>query len=506
LTSCHRSLAVALVVSLAACGGGRAAPNVAPGVPGATVARLGHDITSLIAAPELERSTWGVLVRSLARSETLYALHPHTLLLPASNIKIATLAAAAERLGWDHTYETRVVVAGTMDAGALDGDLVVVGSGDPSIDNWDGFADRLFQDWAEQLKARGVRVVNGRIVGDDNAFDDDALGAGWAWDDLSASFAAGVSALQFNQNTVRLTILPGPAVGDPAIVQAPPVSGLVVASVITTSTADRDPAVIIRRWPGSSRLELLGSIPIGGAPIYRNASVDNPTLYFVNTFRAALIANGIEVRGSAVDIDAIADAPPRDAAAPMLVHRSPPLSTLATTMMKLSQNLYAETMLKTPGRSAGAVDAGAAEEAATFPAGRLDTVSRFEQWGIAPGELQLADGSGLSRYNLATPAALVAILTYVSGRQDLRDQFVETLPVAGRDGTLAHRMAGTAAEGNARAKTGALSNARALSGYVRTAEGEPLVFSIIANNFGTTVEPIERTADAIVIRLAEFRR
>jgi D-alanyl-D-alanine carboxypeptidase/D-alanyl-D-alanine-endopeptidase (penicillin-binding protein 4) len=506
LTSCPRSLVVALVLGLSACGGGRAAPAVAPDASArGAVAGLRRDLAGLIAAPELARSTWGVLVKSLARADTLYALQPHTLLLPASNMKIATLAAAAERLGWDYTYETLVVAAGTIHAGALEGDLVVVGSGDPSIDNWDGFADRLFEDWAVRLKAQGVRAVNGRVVGDDNAFDDEPLGAGWAWDDLSAGFAAGVSALQFNQNTVRLEILSGPAVGDRAVVRAPLGTGLVVSSEIMTSAADLDSAITLRRWPGSPLLELRGSIPIGSAPLFRNASVDNPTLYFVASLRQALIANGIEVSGAAVDIDEIADAPPRGTAAQMLVHRSPPLSTLAATMMKLSQNLYAETLLKTLGRAA-ATDAGAGRQAAAFPAGRLETASRLEQWGIAPGELQLADGSGLSRYNLATPAALVAILAFVDSREELRDPFVEALPVAGRDGTLAHRMRGTAAEGNARAKTGALSNVRALSGYVRTAEGEPLVFSIIANNFGTTAELIERTADAIVVRLAEFRR
>ena len=148
-------------------------------------------------------------MRSLDRQETLYAANPDILLMPASAMKIVTLATAASRLGWDYTYETRLLGIGAVDFGFLDGDLLVVGSGDPSIDDWDGAAARLFQGWADRLKAAGVRTIGGRIVGDDNQFEDEGLGPGWMWDDLGASFATGAGALQFNQNTARARIVPG---------------------------------------------------------------------------------------------------------------------------------------------------------------------------------------------------------------------------------------------------------------------------------------------------------
>src|SRR5204863_5899844 len=133
-----------------------------------------------------------IVVRSLAANETLYELNGRRLLVPASNMKIATLAAAAERLGWDFSFETRLVANGSIADGVLDGDLVVIGSGDPSIDDWDGAATKLFRDWAEQLKSAGIKTITGRLIGDDNAFDDDPFGSGWAWDDLGASFATGI--------------------------------------------------------------------------------------------------------------------------------------------------------------------------------------------------------------------------------------------------------------------------------------------------------------------------
>jgi D-alanyl-D-alanine carboxypeptidase/D-alanyl-D-alanine-endopeptidase (penicillin-binding protein 4) len=452
----------------------------------------------LIAAPALDHSSWGVVVRSLTNDVTLYALNARKLLMPASTMKIVTLAAAAERLRWDFSYETRLARVGTLGAGVLDGDLVVVGSGDPSIEDWDGAASRLFQSWGEQLKAAGVRAVTGRVIGDDNAFDDEPLGAGWAWDDLSASYATGVGALQFNENTAQVSVMPGSTVGDPATVAiAPSGTSLVVRNLLKTSAPDVPPSIGVRRLPGSTTLEVRGSVPAGSARAVRNISVDNPTLYFVAALRDALIADGIDIRGPAVDIDEVADPPSRNHGTLLLTHRSSPLSTLAQTMFKLSQNLYAETLLRSLGATAGV---------GTADAGRRAAVSIVREWGVEPDDLVVADGSGLSRYNLATPEAIVTILTHVDRDDRLRAPFEAALPVAGRDGTLAQRMRGTAAEGNARAKTGSFSNARALSGYVCTADNEPLVFSIIVNNFGTTPDVVEQTMDSIVVRLANFRR
>jgi D-alanyl-D-alanine carboxypeptidase/D-alanyl-D-alanine-endopeptidase (penicillin-binding protein 4) len=182
---------------------------------------------------------------------------------------------------------------------------------------------------------------------------------------------------------------------------------------------------------------------------------------------------------------------------PLVTHSSPPLSELATTMMKLSQNLYAETLLKTLGVSVGMPSA----------AGGIAAVrSVLDKWNVPATGYTQVDGSGLSRYNYTTAETLVAVLEHVDHDPRLRDPFRATLPIAGRPGTLDNRMKGTAAEGNARAKTGSLTNAHALSGYVSSADGEPLVFSIVANNFGVPSEVVDRTADAIVVRLANFRR
>jgi D-alanyl-D-alanine carboxypeptidase/D-alanyl-D-alanine-endopeptidase (penicillin-binding protein 4) len=452
----------------------------------------------VLANPVLDHASWGVVVRSLVSGDTLYQVNSRKLFVPASNMKIVTLAAAAERLGWDYSYETTLVSTGPREGDLLNGDLIVVGTGDPSIEAWDASALSPFRQWAEQLKASGLSGIGGRIIGDDNVFEDEGLGAGWAWDDLDRSFATSIGALQFNQSSIRLTLTPGRAAGDPVTVNLTPdgESGLELRSFLKTGApADATP-ITTRRLPGTAVLEIRGTLAAAGSAVVRLVSAPNPTMYFVNALGDALSTAGITSGGSPVDIDDLGF-PPMTRVQQLLGHRSPNLATLARTMMKDSQNLYAETLLKTIGMRNGV---------GTVAAGREAVVATLQNWGLSAGDVVVADGSGLSRYNLVTPQALVRILELMHQDARQRDLFAASLPIAGRDGTLAARMRGTRAEGNARAKTGSLSNARALSGYVQTADGEPLVFSLLANNFGVSADVIDRTMDAIVVRLADFAR
>ena len=461
--------------------------------PPRAVSQLQHDIDAILAPQALERGFWGVVVKPIDRDETWYSRDGGKLMLPASTLKAVTLAAAAEKLGWDYRYETRVFATGTTRGGVLHGDLVVVGSGDPNLDDWAGDATRLFGDWAAQLKASGINSIDGRIVGDDNAFDDETFGPGWTMDDVATGFAAGVSALQFNEGNVQLRLGPGDAVGDKAIATVyPAYSGLMVNNLIVTGQAGSAAAITRRRLPGSSRLELRGSLPFRGRPYTQNFSVDNPTLYFVAALRDALVADGISVRGEAVDIDDISPAPSHDGLAPLITYQSPPLSMLATTMMKLSQNQFAEALLKTIG-------GGTAK-------GGSDAVrAALQSWNIDPAGVVQVDGSGLSRYDYITPDTMVAVLKHVAGDERLRDIYQSTLPVAGRDGTLEARMKGTAAEGKALVKTGSMTGVRDVAGYVRTADGQLVAFAIFANNFDNASAAINAATDAIIVRLAAFR-
>lgn len=463
------------------------------------VAALQRRVDTLLADASVAAGTWGVNVRSLQTHETLVAVNATRLLTPASTMKLVTLAVAADQLGWDYTYETRVLANGQLEDGTLAGDLIIVGAGDPSLDDWDGAATALFRSWAARLRDLGITTITGRIIGDDDAFGDDGLGAGWAWDDLSYSYSATASALQFNQNSAQIRVTAGPAVGTPAIVTlTPPYADVSMQALVMTDAPGTPATLSIRPSARGSLIDVTGVVPLRAGTDARNVAVTNPTLYYARAVRDGLRRAGIDVQGDAVDIDDLPERPSIDRAVVVMTHRSPTLASLADTMMKFSQNLYAETLLRTVAAARAGV--GSAEE------GRTVAREVLGSWGIAPSELLIADGSGLSRYNLVTPQAYVSLLAHVYADERLRAPFIASLPVAARSGTLAQRLKGTAAAGTVQAKTGSFSNARAIVGFSRTADGEPVAFSIIANNYGVPPDAVDTVTDAILVALAEFRR
>jgi D-alanyl-D-alanine carboxypeptidase/D-alanyl-D-alanine-endopeptidase (penicillin-binding protein 4) len=254
--------------------------------------------------------------------------------------------------------------------------------------------------------------------------------------------------------------------------------------------------VSLSREPGDLVLRLTGTVPEGGPPTIVRAAIDNPTLYTARALKQALVARGIQVDGDAVDID---DVPGNVAPAqsPLVIHHSIPLREFALPLMKVSQNLYAETLL----RSLGAGDAPA-----TVAAARSVLSGVLRDWQVDPAGVVVADGSGLSRYNLVSADTLMAVLRRMYLDAQHREDWLRVFPVAGLDGTLEKRMKGTPAEGNARAKTGSLTRVRALSGYVRGSRGEQLAFVVIVNNAIGTAKSVEDAIDAIVVRLAQFER
>ena len=357
--------------------------------PARAVAQLRRDIDAILAAPAFDRGAVGIVVRSLATDETVYTLNAPRLMMPASTLKVVTLAAAAERLGWDHAYETRIVADGNVDGGTLDGNLVIVGSGDPSLDR------PVLDSWAAQIKMLGVTKVTGRVLADARAFSGEGLGFGWSWDDLAYYYAAPIAAVQFRENAVDITVRPGPAPGAPVIYELMPagITGLRIENRMSTGARTAAPEFVARRAANSATVVLEGVLPVGSPPLIRSLSVHDPVRYLAAAFTEALLAAGIAL-GGPPPLDASADAT-RDysGATPFVIHRSAPLRVLARRLMEVSQNQYAETLVKTIGAQAGAP---------TFEGGLKAIESVLASWGIAADGAILRDGSGLSRYDYVT--------------------------------------------------------------------------------------------------------
>lgn len=448
---------------------------------------LQADLTEIFADPIVSRALVGIHIESLESGEILFSSNATRHVVPASNMKIVTLAVAADVLGWDYVYETRLEATGDVRNGILDGDLVVTGSGDPSIGSADREASPVFSEWVVALRQAGITRVNGRLIGDDNVFDDEGRGAGWAWDYLTAGYAAPSGGLSYNENVAVVRAQPGTSVGDPGRVEITPAGhGLTVRTELTTGAPDSRTTVAVTH-PSPGTVHVSGSLPVGGDAVVRTTSVDNPTSYFVEGLHAVLAGHGITVSEGAFDIDDVDRSPSADRRL-IATHTSPPLSVLGGYLMKVSQNFYAESLLKTVGRVAGGE--GSAD------AGRRVVAETLAGWGVPDDSIVMYDGSGLSRYNYVTAEAIVFILKRLWHSDRHRGPFVATLPVGGQDGSLANRMGDPALAGRVLAKTGTIANMRALSGFLITASGERIVFSIIANHFTAP----SREVDALVER------
>jgi D-alanyl-D-alanine carboxypeptidase/D-alanyl-D-alanine-endopeptidase (penicillin-binding protein 4) len=465
------------------------------GTPSASQPSTLHaSLDALFVDPVLARALVGVRIEVLADpargipASVLYARDSQKLVMPASNMKLITLAVAADRLGWSFEYDTRLEAMGQIDHGTLDGDLVVMGGGDPSITGQDFGPAPLFAEWADALTQAGIQRVNGRIVGDDRLFDREGLAQGWSWDYLTASYAAPSGALSYNENAIVVRVVPGRAAGTAATIDAEPVGhGLTIRNEVTTGPAGSAAHIQLSRPPGGPVLTVSGSVPVGGPAVVRGAAVNDPTRFFVEGLRLALADHGIPVRDGDGSVDDLPTAA-ADGRRVIATRLSAPLSALAGYFLKVSQNFYADMLLKTIGRAAGG------------PGSVVEGVRAVREtiagWGVAPDEIVMNDGSGLSRYDYLTADAVVAVLRHVWQDARLRGPFVSALPVAGRDGTLDTRMRGTILDDRVEAKTGTLANVRSLSGYLETTTGKHVVFAILANNF---IAPAGQV-DAIVER------
>jgi D-alanyl-D-alanine carboxypeptidase/D-alanyl-D-alanine-endopeptidase (penicillin-binding protein 4) len=495
-----RPSAAALLLALAAActpAPPSASPAPAP-MPAAAAPTIAAALDSIFNDTAFASAHWGVLVRSLETGETLYARNPGRMFVPASNMKIVTAAGALEALGPDYRYHTRVAASGPVRDGVLHGDLVVIGGGDPTIsERFHGDVRTVFRAWADSLRAHGVRRITGAVVGNDDVFDDRALGRGWAWDDVEDSYSAEVGGLQLNEGFVTVRVAPAPGQRAAAVTTLPVSDEWVpVAGNVWMAAAGTAPQVTVGRADSLSGVQVSGTLP-PDTVIEAEVSVRNNTRFFASVLRQALLEAGIGVGGQSLDAD---DEPGRarpESSTVLFTHTSPPMREILAAFLKPSQNQLGEILLKTLGRELRGMGSAGAGIAA------IDSMA--VAWGLPRRLLSQADGSGLSRYNLVAPEFLVALLQRET-RSPHFEIFHAAMPVAGRDGTLANRMRGTPAEANVHAKTGTLSGVRSLSGYFTTAAGERMVFSMMVNHHTLSSRDADRVAEAALMRLIALDR
>jgi serine-type D-Ala-D-Ala carboxypeptidase/endopeptidase (penicillin-binding protein 4) len=460
-------------------------PSVRKKFPAAT-RKFRERADALLSPAPASKGEWGLLIVDAETGDTLYELSADKYFVPASNMKLFTTALALAKLGPDYRFHTTLETRGTISPeGILAGDLFLVGRGDPNLSNrkfpydlkeeFDGVPEKMLAELADALVAKGVKEISGDIVADDSYFPREPYPNGWEIDDMVWEYGAAVSAIVVDDNTVALTLTPGDSAGSP--VQALVVPGtpdFIIQNDVVTSAAETKSDLTLTREPNAKLVVIRGTMPARSAARKLVLALHDPAEHAATLLRELLSARGMKIAGStrAVHIPETVTANPRTVLAE---HISVPLSDSVKLVNKISQNLHTEMLLRAAARSSGLWHTP--DDLAKFPQ------DFYVAAGIAPGDVIQTDGSGLSRHDLVTPRAIVALLKYAQN-QPWFSPYYASLPVAGVDGTLETFMKNTPGAGHIHAKTGSVEHVRTRSGYADTPGGRRLIFSFMSNNQG----------------------
>jgi D-alanyl-D-alanine carboxypeptidase/D-alanyl-D-alanine-endopeptidase (penicillin-binding protein 4) len=450
-----------------------------------------------------------VLAVSVDRGDTLLSLNAQEMMVPASNMKLLTTAAAFHYLGSDFRYQTILLADGPVREGVLEGDLVLYATGDPTL------SDRFFpsetaamDSLADMVARSGIQEIAGDLVVDGSFFGGPDLHPDWDPEDLNDAFAAPISAASLNENVVRVRVEAGAWTGaQPTVHTFPPEAGIPIYNLARTVPARSRSRIWLLRDHPLDPIGIEGEIPLGGADVWRSLPVPDPLAFSGRQLRRALRIRGVRSRGQIVPVRRSSASPLSALALPLNgggapwprvigIHTSPPLLEILRVVNKESNNLFAETVGKTLGRTVAGD--GSFE-------GAQRAISEFlvREVGVSAHRFRVRDGSGLSNQNGASAAVFVELLAFMQ-ESPFWDDFWETLPEAGIRRELG-RMYRSAAAGNLRAKTGTMDGVSALSGMVRTRSGERILFSILSNDLSSEWRA-KRAEDRIGIRLASLSR
>lgn len=462
---------------------------------------LRADLETLATAPEWNGAHVGVAVVSLETGEMLYRKNEDKYFIPASLQKLFTTATALSTLGVDFRYTTSLYLDGELQTnGEFNGNIIVRGSGDPTISQAFGVDPTAVMDrWALILDSLGIRSIKGSIIGDDDVFDDVEYAAGWSWDDLVYSYAPQVSGLNIADNSVRVSVLSPYATSDVPQIRLLPENDYVrIVNGLRVVDSTGSTSITPQRDFRSNVIDLTGTVVAATQDTARvSVSVDNPTLYALNLLRTSIQHRGIRFRGAVLDVDDWTDTVAYLRCTKIATHTSAPMSEIVNVINRYSNNLGAEALLKTIGATVGGEG--------SFSRGIEEVKMRLQREGISSQDITIVDGSGLSRFDLCTPRQISTLLGAMF-RSPLAAAFRASLAEPGEPGTLQRRMRDTRAEHVVRAKTGTMNGVSTLAGYVTTRDGEPLAFAIMINNFLAPVSMAQNMQDMVCMRLASFSK
>lgn len=454
---------------------------------------LGSRVDAVIASGPAANAQWGIAVMDVATGDMIHSRQADRPFVPASGLKLVVAATATHVLGPSFRYTTTLFAGGPVSDGVLRGDLVIHGTGDPTISGrYTNSTTAIFAAFADSLKQRGIRRIDGGIVVDESEWDETYVHADWEPYDLLWWYAAPVAPLGFNNNSIDFRVEPG-RVGQPArITWVPETNFFAFSNNTMTVEAGQPKTLDFDRVAGTNTIVAEGDIPVDATPRTEYFAVGDAARFAGTVLREVLEAEGIEVGSDEVSV--VQSSPATEMV--LARHQSPPLDSIIKPILVRSQNWFAEQLLKTLGREKrdeGTWDAGLAVEREFL----------IEVVGLDASEFELRDGSGLSERNMITPAGLAKLMRYIE-RTPEQAIVRDAMPGPGdASPSLNDRL--TELRGRLRVKTGSVRDVATLTGVATTTDGRELAFAIMANDTGVPTSASTETIDEIVRVIAEMR-
>ncbi|MES2387948.1 MAG: D-alanyl-D-alanine carboxypeptidase/D-alanyl-D-alanine-endopeptidase [Bacteroidota bacterium] len=449
-----------------------------------SIAELQKRVEVLASSPNLIHGQLGYSLRNLSTGRQVIDVNAGKLLTPASTLKTITTGAALGLLGPEYKFSTYLEYDGKTDKdGTLNGNLYIRGTGDPSLCS-ERFPDRpdlkqLLDRWSKAVSDAGIKKINGAVIADADAFDENMAAPGWAWSDIGNYFGAPVSGLNVCDNFYKVIFKAGKAKEFAAVKTIDPeIPGLELNNYVKYSAPHSGDNAYIYGAPYSWHRIMSGTLPASPNGYSIKGAMPDPALFLARRLSDKLRTAGLEITADPIttrirrrDFGKVTDSLSRTV---IDAYQSPPLSDLVAKTNIFSLNLYAESLLKTIGKKKLGD--------ATTQAG-IDAVSDFwKSRGIERDELMMTDGSGLSPTNAVTPAAMSQVF-FLMSRDKASDAFSNSLAIAGQSGTLKDLCIGTPAAGNLRGKSGTLTRVLCYAGYFTDRKGEKYCFALMVNRY-----------------------
>lgn len=433
-----------------------------------------NQLKKFLEQPEYRHASVGIYVSEIKSGETVFEWNSEKLFIPASVLKIVTSGAALELLGADYRFQTGIGYSGKIEKGVLKGNLMLVGGGDPALgsqyfkDHY--FAPHFMETWSRQVKAAGIRRVEGNLVLNTSLYDAEKNPPTWIWEDMGNYYGAGPAALSVYDNMFRITFRSPAEAGLPAKIISiyPKVEGLNFNNEVVSSNDSRDLAFVFGSPLDGSRV-IRGTIPRNRKAFTIKASNPFPEKLLAEEFVHFLAREGVFLSGKIVDENV------QNAGFKLIYStESPPLTEIVKVLNYESVNLFAEHLVKQI----------AAEETGVgnYKTGLQLITELWENKGLDSRQLFMEDGSGLSHFNAVTPAFLNSVLVLMAGSETNAQLFKNTFPATG-EGTLFHFNKLNAGRANLRAKSGSMKRVRCYTGYIRSNSGKDLAFTLMVNHF-----------------------